>query len=235
MTVITISRQSGSGGDEIAARVADLLGYQLFDRRIILQAAQEVGLSEQEIIDYSEENHKIRTFLDQLFGRTKQVTTARIWKDDPSGVRVVEEFGVTEESALALVQKAIKSAYKTGNMVIVGRAGQVILKDQPGVLHVRIEAPLEDRIQHLKQSIKNSEGHYQADVEIRRKAQDQITQRDKASSDYTRRFYQVEWADPLLYHMVLNTGRVGIEQAALLIVRMVRILEQEQLNPEPVA
>ena len=226
MTIITVSRQFGSGGDEIAARVAALLDYLEFDRRVIMQAAQEVGLSEQEIIDYSEENHKIRGFLDQLFGRSRSVTTARVWKDDPSGTRVVEAFDVTEGAAVALVQKAIESAYRAGNMVIVGRGGQVILKDRPDVLHVRIEAPLEDRIQRVKQMIKQTEGDYHADVDIRRKAQDLIEQRDAASEDYMRRFYHVDLRDLMLYHLVMNTGKISIEQAALLVVREARMLEQ---------
>lgn len=228
MAVITLSRQYGSGGDEIANRAAELLGYKEFDKRIILQAAQEVGLSEQEIIDFSEENYKIRGFLDRLFGRSQPVATTRVWKDDPSGMRVVEEFGVTEETALALVQKAIQSAYRMGNQVIVGRGGQVLLKDAPGVLHVRVEAPLEDRIQRVKQEIKRNEGDYYADVDIRRRAQDIVTQKDTLSSEYTQRFYHVDWSDPLLYHIVLNTGKLGIEQAAQIVAHLAQLIELQQ-------
>lgn len=226
MAIITLSRQYGSGGDEIAARVADLLGYQEFDRRMITQAAHDVGLSDQEIIDYSEDNHRIRSFLDRLFGREQIMPKTRVWKEDSLGYQVMEEFSMSETTALSLVQNSIESAYRAGNMVIVGRGGQVILKDRTGVLHIRVEAPMEDRIQRVKQELKRSENDYHAGVDQRRQAQDLIEQRDLASGDYMRRFYQVDWSDPLLYHMVLNTGKIAIEQAALLVVREVRMLEQ---------
>jgi cytidylate kinase len=55
MAVITISRQYGSPGNEIAVRVCEILGYHYFDKRLMAQVASEVGLSEQEIVDFSEE------------------------------------------------------------------------------------------------------------------------------------------------------------------------------------
>lgn len=124
MAVITISRQYGSGGDEIAARLCEMLGYQHFDKRLIAQATMEVGLSEQEIVDYSEDNHKVRTFLDRLMGRGQVVAQTRIWREDATGARSSEKISLSEEAALTLVQKAVRSAHRKGGMVIVGRAGQ---------------------------------------------------------------------------------------------------------------
>jgi len=236
MTVITISRQYGSGGDEIAAQVAETLGYAEFDRRMILQAAKEAGLSEQEIIDCHEDNYKIRSFLDRLFGRSRSMNTPGMWMGDTFGMPIVDDFEMTEEEAVALAQRAIESAYKAGNLVIVGRGGQVILKDKPGVLHIRIEAPTEDRIQRIKHSIKSIEGDYSADLDTRRRAQDLVEERDAASSDYTRRFYHVDWNDPTLYHMVLNTGRLGIKRSVQLIIQLAHMTEQHKPvveEPEP--
>ena len=64
MAVITISRQAGSSGnEEIATRVAELLGYRYFDKRLMAKVAAEVGLSENEVVDFSEENYKVVSFL----------------------------------------------------------------------------------------------------------------------------------------------------------------------------
>ena len=63
MTVITISRQYGSGGDVIADWICKKIGYHLFDKHILVKAALDVGLSEQEVFDYSEDTYKVRNFL----------------------------------------------------------------------------------------------------------------------------------------------------------------------------
>lgn len=60
MAVITISRPYGSGGDEIAVRVCEMLGYRYFDKRWMAQVAPEVGLNEGEIVDFSEDQHRPR-------------------------------------------------------------------------------------------------------------------------------------------------------------------------------
>ena len=59
MAVVTISRQFGSGGDEIADRVCKLLGYHYFDKALMRRIATEASLSPTEIVDFSEDNYKI--------------------------------------------------------------------------------------------------------------------------------------------------------------------------------
>lgn len=220
MTVITISRQYGSGGDEIADRICELLGYRKFDKQVIEQAAVEAGLSDQEVIDYSEDSHKMAGFFDRLFGRAPDLGSTRIWHEGPGGVRIPEESKLSPEAALTLEQTAILNACKQGNLVIVGRGGQVILRDCPGTLHARIEAPLEIRIQRLKGKVKQELQDYSATISGRRAAQDLIESKDAASADYIQRFYGVDWNDPMLYHVVFNTGRITLEQAARAIARM---------------
>ena len=220
MAVITISRQFGSGGDEIARRIGEILDYQLFDKRLVAKTAAEVGLSEQEIIDFSEDSHKVRSFLDRLFGPTPPSAEAHIWTEDASGQRRVEGVRLEEDVLLTLMQKAIRSAHEMGKMIIVGRGGQVILRDQPDVLCIRVEAPIEDRIQRVKDMLRQSRHEYNADVQLRRDAQDLIYARDAASADYLKRFYHVDWADPSLYHLVINTGKLNIEQAADIVTRL---------------
>ena len=77
MAAITISRQIGSGGDSIAARVCEILEYQYFDKRLMTQVAEEVGLSERELVDYSEDNYTVQNFMDRLL-RPGPRTIARI-------------------------------------------------------------------------------------------------------------------------------------------------------------
>lgn len=221
MAVITISRQYGSGGDEIAAWLSERLQYPLFDKTLIDQTAAQAGLSQREIQDFSEENHKITTFLDRLLNRVSVSTYVRSW-EYPEMLETPIDEPLDESTMLDLVQKAVHSACENGNIIIVGRGSQAILKDETGVIRVRVIAPMEDRIQWVKEKIKGSTQKYQADLETRREAQDLITNRDLTSADYIRRYYGEDWNNPLLYTLVLNTGFLTIEQAGQLIVNLVK-------------
>ncbi len=210
MAVITISRQYGSEGDEVATRVCEMLGYRYFDKRLMAQIASETSLSENEIVDFSEDDYRVQSFLELLFGASTPRTVAQIrsWKEDDTGARVPEIKLLDENQAIALVQGAIEASYKQGDIVIVGRGGQAILKNKPGVLHVRIEAPLEIRARRIQERQNISPA---AALQV-------VTQRDKASADYLKRFHDIEWSDPTLYHLVINTGQWNAEAAARLIV-----------------
>jgi CMP/dCMP kinase len=233
MAVITISRQFGSGGDEIANRICEVTGYRLFDKQVIARSAAEAGLSDQEVVDYTDENYKVRGFLDRLFGRQRPIAQVRIWKENTAGIRVPEDLQLTEEHALGLVQKAIQIACKEGNFVIVGRGGQVLLKDCPEALHIRIEAPIEQRILRLRTQGVLGDLKFADSVAARRAYQDLIETRDMASAAYLSRFYGIDWADPTLYHLVVNTARLDLDLAADLIIEMARKIQPIQpIQPE---
>jgi len=223
MAIITISRQYASNGNDIAKMICESTGYYLFDKQVIAEAAIEVGLSDEEIVDFSEENYKIKGFFDRLRGRSQ----LHIWKEIEEGVRTTEQINLSEESALSLVRQAVENAFETGDTVIVGRGGQVILQNCPGVLHVRVEAPLEERIQRVRDYPQLKNRSFIGPLEARRAALDLIEESDAASADYLRRFHGVDWSDPMLYHLVVNTSKLAIEQAAKLIIETAQQLEQE--------
>jgi CMP/dCMP kinase len=212
MAVITISRQYGSEGDEIAANICQILGYQSFDKHLMMKVAAEVGLAEGEVVDFTEDQYRVRGLLDRLLGSPQPVfTQSRAWSD----VKVIDAA-----DSIPLVQAVMRAAYQHDNVVIVGRGGQAVLRNDPGVLHVRIEAPLETRISRVQLR----EG-LTYDL-----ARDVVAQRDRAAADYLKRFYHVDWADSLLYHLILNTGRWSIESASYLIVNAVNQLQPVVLN-----
>ena len=218
MTVITISRQFGSYGDEIAKKLCEILNFHYFDKLLVMQAAKEAGLAEQEIVDYSEENYKVRNFLGRISSRPQTLAQLRVWKEDAHGMRIPEAITLTEDVALELVQKAVRHAHQVGNVVIVGRGGQVILRDEPDVLHVRVEAPFETRLQRVREAWHP----YETQVDLRREAQNLIEQKDLASTDYLDHFYGERWDNHLLYHLVINTGKLSVDQAAEMIAHLAR-------------
>jgi cytidylate kinase len=95
---------------------------------------------------------------------------------------------------------------------------------------------MEKRIQTIKQQLRQTKEEFHADIDLRREAQDLIQTRDEASRDYLQEYYHVDWADPSLYHLVLNTSRLTIEEAAQMIASLVRIFEAEhRADAQPAA
>ncbi len=217
MSAITMSRQYGSGGNVIAVRVSEILGYRILDRQLIMQAAAEAGLPEQGFVDISEQEFKVKGFRDHLveliFGPlvgSKSAAPKLSW----GGL----EAQMDADWFVELVNSTMLSAYQQGGVIIIGRGGQVILKDKPGVLHVRIEAPIEKRIQRVQQA----EGVNEIT------ARQRIDEHDQASARYLRQNFKVQWDDPLLYHLVINTDKWDMESAAQIIVEAAKTLQIAQ-------
>ena len=218
MAVVTISGQFGSGGDEIAARVSDMLEYLYFDKQLMLQVAADMGLSEYEVVDFSEDTYKMRGFVDRVLSwrGPRMVAQVDTWKEEPVGTLTKEVIELDEANSMALVQNTILAVYGYQNAVIVGRGGQAILKDKPNVLHVRVEAPYSERVKRLCSRQNYSPGG----------AKDAAIKHDRASLEYLQRFYGIDWNDTMLYDLVINTGRLSLETSAQLIVEAAKQLPQ---------
>jgi len=179
MTAITISRQLGSRGTEIAREVADRLGYRMVWREVINEAARRAGAPEVALaaIDY-----------------------LGLLELDPS-----------EEACRAYrraVREVIEGLAAEGDVVIVGRAGQVVLAGRPDVLNVRIVAPPEVRIERVgaQQTIPAAA------------ARAQIQQSDRTRREYLQCAHSVDWDNPQLYDVVLNTERMSVSSCVDLVV-----------------
>lgn len=219
MAVITLSRQYGSGGDEIARHVCEITGYRYFDKALMAQLAHEEGLAEGELVDYSEDSPKVRGFWQRLFGGSA-VAEARFWEEDVTGARKEAIRKLSETHLLALTQATVQAAYRHGNVVIVGRGGQALLADKPDVLHVRVEAPIEERVPRVQEQTK---------LELTA-AQREVLQHDQAAAEYLARHYLLTWSDPLLYHLIINTGKLPLESATQLIANAVAQLPKKMVS-----
>jgi cytidylate kinase len=217
MAVITISRQAGSSGAEIAGLVCKGLDYRYFDKKILAQAAAEETHAEVDFFKFTEadftQGGRLMNRLLAALGQSKTAAQITEWEEDPRGQRTRTVIQLDESRAIALVQSAIRFVADQDNIVIMGRGAQVILHGKSGVLHVRIVAPLENRVQRIKVQ------HGLRGEAARRKAEEILFQSDDASADYMRRFYDVKIDDPLLYHLVLNTDELHPEDAAQLIIQ----------------
>ena len=217
MTVITISRQYGSQGDEIALMLCEKLGYRYFDKQLMIEEASELGLSEREIIDFSEDNYKVGGLLERIFkrGAPRVIAEVSTWTENTSGARAKKLIELDEAYGIGLIKSAIQVAYERGNVVIVGRGGQAVLQENPGVFHVRIEAPKELRIAYA---------HKRHNL-TREAARQRVNQHDQTGAAYLKNFYDLDWADPMLYHLILNTEKWEVDLATQLIINGMQMIE----------
>jgi cytidylate kinase len=106
-----------------------------------------------------------------------------------------------------LIQMVIQEYAQTGDVVIVGRGGQVVLQSYPKVLHIQVQAPVAWRIRNL---MERTGGAYD-------EAEQQIIHSDRQRARYMKHFYNVVWDDPALYHFVINTGKTSRDTAVHLV------------------
>jgi cytidylate kinase len=215
MAVVTISRQFGSGGTEVARRVCEALGYRYLDKLLMGQVAAEVGLSGKELVEFSEEHTKVRNFLERLLlPGPHTVARYSVRAQGEAGTKTVDVVQLDDARSASLVRGAIHTAYQQGNVVIVGRGGQATLQDMPGVLHVRIEAPMAARVLRIQAR----EGI------VAEEAREMALRHDKAAEQYLKKLFTIRWDDANLYHLILNTGKWELEAAAQIIVSAVERL-----------
>jgi cytidylate kinase len=198
MQAVTLSRQYGSGGGEIAARLAGQLHWQLIDHQIVAGIARQLGISEAEASNRDEhEGNLVSRVINALLVPTPEVPIA---PDDLPG------------DPTALYHKAvshlISESVGTGQVVIVGRGAQAMLQARRDVLHVRVVAPLPRRIEYVMLREGLNEGQ----------ARSRIQHRERDRRRYLQVHYHRDPDDSLLYDLVLNTGVIDLESAVDLIL-----------------
>jgi cytidylate kinase len=125
-----------------------------------------------------------------------------------------ELFGLhpPAEQLVRQTAETILRLAKLGHVILIGRGGNIITAKLPGVIHVRLVAPLEKRIQNIQQT----------DQLDRKGALALIDREDIGRRRYLNKYYHKDINDALLYHLVINTGLVPYERAALVIADSVR-------------
>jgi cytidylate kinase len=219
MAIISLSRQLGAGGSEIAAGVAKALGLRIVDREAIDQAAMEAGVPEIALQELGYEGRRglVQRILDALKASPAVPSVVEMQRRDagtslpmPRGIFTPARplLSAAMEEYVRMVGMVILDMAAEGNVLIMGRASQVILRDHLEALHVQIVAPLVRRVEKRMRI----EGLTQRDATQR------ILASDQARADFLRRYYGVNWLDPQLYDLVINTGRTSIQTAVQLVV-----------------
>ena len=194
MAVITVSRQIGSGGSAIATRVAEALGYRLYDRQLLLDSAEYIGVIPETLERVDEQHHGV------VYSTLSTLTSLT------SGPKM------TEEGFQIIVSDLIREIARVGDAVIVGRAAQCILRGYSPTFHVHVVAPFITRVERIAE--RNGVSLQEAAAIVQESDQDRRA--------YNLSVGHSDWCDPMLYDLVINTDQLSVDAAAELILTAAR-------------
>ncbi len=202
MAIVTISRMYGSGGSLVAKRVADALGWDLLDNRVVDAVAERLGISRAEVSAHEER-------VPSLVERLASALTLSV----PEMLPVADEaLPPTEERIVAVTKVVIEEAVQSGHAVLVGRGAQCVLANRPDALHVFCYAPRAALAAFVTsdRGVSNEEALRIVDATNRQREQ------------YVMQHWHREWRAEENYDLCVNTGTLGIEGAARTVIEVAR-------------
>jgi cytidylate kinase len=199
--IITIEREFGAGGSELAAALGARLGWRVVDRSIVPAVAARLAVDEEAVAARDE----------HAPGLLERIGTT-ILRTSPEIISVAPDRALPDPETVADAARAVlRDEAERPPVILVGHGASVLFRDRPGTLHVRLAAPLATRVARICPRV-GCDGRAAASLAQRVDA-------DRAS--YVRRYFRADWQDPLLFHVQLNTGLVEIAEAAALIADLV--------------
>jgi len=202
--IITISRMFGSGGSDVAARVARHLGWTLLDNAMVDEVAARLGVSRAEVSSLEE---RVPSLAERIAATMRMSTTEFVVPITDVGMTETDEMRVVD-----VTNRVIEEAVQQGNSVLVGRGAQCMLADRPDALHVFCYAAMPALVKYAIAHRGIDPAHAQHDVEKRNKQREQ----------YVKRHWGRDWRAFENYHVCVDTGRLGIESAADIVVAAAR-------------
>lgn len=191
--IITISREFGAGGSTIGKKVAEELGYEFYDKSIILQAASEKNIDVLKVLKNDEEAPFLTGFTQSLFDFYSKPVNEQIFEAQK---QVIRKFG------------------EHGNCVIVGRNANQILQEFDDSLHIFVHANLWWRVEYLK----NNRMQGVPEEKILK----DIEKVDRKRCKYCTYYTNTEFGDSRFYDLCLNSAKLGIDRCVETIVELSR-------------
>jgi cytidylate kinase len=196
---LTISREYGSGGGEIAESIAKELGWRLVDKELIAEISKMEKVPPSEVAAFDE---KVDPWIHRI--------TRTVWGLGADGISVVAPVEMFDaEKAANLAKRIVTEAYNMGQCVIVGRGAQCILRNKPDVFHAFVYARWEERLRKIQKRVKPG-----TDVPAL------IRATDAQRVEYLRVHYKEKWMNPYLYDIMIDSKNENEKTARVIISAM---------------
>jgi Cytidylate kinase-like family len=199
--IVTLDREYGSGGGDIAEKLAARLGWKLWDQRLTDEIARRMDCDCGAVEEHEEKRDPAFYRLMKAFMRGSfegSLNSRRLKMVDTDCVREV-------------VLQILPEIANEGNSVIVGRGSAYYLGDRADAFHIFVYAPFEERVRRLR-----STGRSQREaVELA-----ETVDRDRA--DFIKQYFDIEWPDRHRFHLMVNSG-MGEEVAVETILQTLAV------------
>ena len=201
--VITIEREYGSGAGEIARRLAERLGWKLWDQALTDEIARQMDCSSRTVEKREERRDTLAYRLFKSFMRGSfegSLNEPRLNMVDADRIKRV-------------TRKLVLAAADKGNAVMVGRGSAYYLYGRPNALHVFVYAPFEEKVRRL-----------QATGKSEKEAMELVDTVDRERSEYIKKYFDIEWPARHYFHLMINTT-MGEEKVVEFILHSLSVLE----------
>ena len=205
--LITISRQYGAGGSEVARRVAAELGWRVVDNELVEEVATRAGVPPAQV---AEREERVPSFVERL-ARTLVASTPELFPTTLTGGTLPK---LQEADLVRITESVVAEAAARGRLVLVGRAAPAVLAQERDSLHVKLVA---SRAYRIRAAAHRLDVDYQQAATV-------VDESDRTRDRYHRQYYGRDWNDPVLYHMVLNSEALGLDGTTEVIVSRARAL-----------
>jgi cytidylate kinase len=205
LKIVTVEREYGCGGGEIAQRLAGQLGWKLWDHLLTEEIARLANCSKA-VVEQREE----RT--DPLYYRLFKSFLRGSFE---GSVNAHKLNLVDSENIFKMTQRVVLHAANKGDCVIVGRGSQLFLSNRADTLRVFLYAPTEDKVRRLL---------YRGKTE--KEARELVDTVDRERAGFIEKYFHVEWPDRPVYHVMLNTA-VGDETVVQTVVNFMKSFDSK--------
>ncbi len=206
--VITVARQVGVAGEEVAQVVARATGFRYIDYQIIQEAAAEAGVSP-ETVSEAEHTPSLLTRILESLARNPSMPVAA-WAD-PIPLTTTPLYTSTDYRRF--VEDVVRDLAEQGSCVIVGHAAQVILRGRLDTVRVLVTGSPDFRARRIMAGMNVDE----------QTALKTVERTDAERIDWYKRFYETGWLTPWTYDLSINTDHLNPEQAAEIVLAFARL------------
>jgi shikimate kinase len=206
--IVTVEREYGCGGGEIAQRLAELLGWKLWDHLLTEEIARLANCTQAAV-----EQREERT--DPLYYRLFKSFLRGSYE---GSINAPKLNLVDSENILKMTERVVQHAASKGESVIVGRGSQLFLKDRGDTFRVFLYAPREHKVRRLLSRGKSE-----------RDAQELVDTVDRERAGFIEKYFHVAWPDRAVYHIMINTA-VGDETVVQMILNFMKSFDARFSN-----
>jgi cytidylate kinase len=202
--VVTVEREYGSGGAMIARRLAEGLGWKLWDEELTAEIARVAQVDQRVAASCDERVDSLLYRLFKVYARGSYERALPIGEARPFDT----------DRMFSMLERVIRDVSSRGPCVIVGRGSTYFLREHPEAFHAFIYAPLDEKLRRVR-SLGKSE----------KEARQLIEEIDRDRAAFIRHYFNSDWPYRPLYHLMINS-KLGDEYVIETLLQQITSLDK---------